>query len=156
MSGGLGGVAERLVRRVVVGIDGRSGSGKSTFADELARTLEPRDNQSSVRGPICSIGPRGAGAVGGVIRRRLLPALPPDRGITDQLLLPFREGAVEVLVSAFDEPSDMPQHRAVAVATSAILIFYGLFVHRSEFLLLRDLSVMLPTLRRGVVAVPRG
>jgi pantothenate kinase-related protein Tda10 len=39
-------VADRVVRcrgeRVVVGVDGRSGSGKSTFADGLARTCEQR------------------------------------------------------------------------------------------------------------------
>jgi uridine kinase len=146
-------VADRVVRcrgeRIVVGIDGRSGSGKSTFADELACTLERR-GRSVVRATTDLFHrPReermrlGASSADGYfLHSHQIEA------ITDQLLLPFRDGAVEVLVSAFDEPSDRPQHRIVAVPTSAILIFDGLFVHRSEFLPLWDLSVMLHADRR--------
>jgi len=68
--------------------------------------------------------------------------------ITDELVVPFCAGAVEVLVGAFDEPSDRPQPRKVAVPTSAILLFDGRFVHRPEFLPLWDLSVMLRADRR--------
>lgn len=146
-------VADRVVRcrgeRVVVGIDGRSGSGKSTFADELARTVELR-GRSVVRSTTDLFHrPREermrlgtSSADGYFLHSHQIEA------ITDQLLLPFRDGVVEVLVGAFDEPSDRPQRRMVTVPTSAVLIFDGLFVHRSEFLPLWDLSVMLRADRR--------
>ena len=63
--------------------------------------------------------------------------------IVNELLVPFRQGAGEVLVAAFDEPTDTPLERAIAVASNAVLVFDGLFLHRDEFAKLWDVSVYL-------------
>ncbi len=130
--------------RVLVGIDGRSGAGKSTFADELARELvrrgsvvirsttdlfhRPRDERMR-RGPTSADG-------------YYVDSHQVDR-IVNELLTPFREGAPEVLTAAFDEPTDSPVERAVDVDGRAVLVFDGLFVHRPEFVDLWDVSVHL-------------
>ncbi len=140
-------VADRVMQchgaRVLVGVDGRAGTGKSTFAAELARTLE-----------------RGRSVVRSTTdlfhrpheERMRLGASSPDAyyrdshqiaAITDELLGPFGDGAAEVLIGAFDEPPDRPQPLKLAVPASAILIFDGLFVLRPEFRLHWDLTVML-------------
>ncbi len=65
-----------------------------------------------------------------------------DRIATD-LLIPFREGADHVLVAAFDEPTDTVCEEIANVATDAVLVFDGLFLHRPEFAAVWDVSVHL-------------
>lgn len=146
-------VADRVIRchgaRVLVAVDGRAGTGKSTFADELARTLE-RGGRSVIRSTTDLFHrPRE--------ERTRLGASSPDgyyrdshqiSTITDELLLPFRAGAAEVLIGAFDEPSDRPWPLKLAVPANAILIFDGLFVLRPEFRQQWDVTVMLYADRR--------
>lgn len=135
--------------RVLIGVDGRSGVGKSTFADELARTLE--GGRRSVIRSTTDLFHRPR------LERMRLGASSPDgyyqdshqlSTITDQLLEPFRSGAAEVLIGAYDEPSDQPRPVSASVAADATLIFDGLFVHRPEFHEYWDLSVMLRADRR--------
>lgn len=146
-------VADRVDRcgadRVAVGIDGRSGSGKSTFADELARMLEGRgrtvvrsttDLFHRPRAERMQLGPTSPD--GYYLHSHQLDA------ITDELLGPFRAGAAEVLVGAFDEPSDRPRALRETLPARATLIFDGLFVHRPELRPFWDLTVMLHADRR--------
>lgn len=135
--------------RVLVGVDGRSGSGKSTFADELASVLDRR-GRAVVRSTTDLFHrPRA--------ERMQLGATSPEGyrlhshqvdSIVADLLEPFRHGAHQVLVGAFDEPTDRPQAVTVEVPQRAILIFDGLFVHRPELLPHWDLTVMLHADRR--------
>jgi uridine kinase len=130
--------------RVIVGIDGRSGAGKSTFADELAGTLRER-GRIVIRSTTDSFHRRRTA--------RLMRGLTSADGyfldshqidrIVNELLVPFRLGAGEVLVAAFDEPTDTPLERVTEVASNAVLVFDGLFLHRDEFAKLWDVSVFL-------------
>jgi uridine kinase len=63
--------------------------------------------------------------------------------IVNELLVPFREGAEQVLIASFDEPTDTPLEIVTDVASNAVLVFDGLFVHRDEFATLWDVSVFL-------------
>ncbi len=63
--------------------------------------------------------------------------------ITNELLVPFGEGADRVLVAAFDEPTDTAHEEIVNVTTNAVLVFDGLFLHRPEFAAAWDVSVYL-------------
>lgn len=119
--------------RSLVAIDGRSGAGKSTFADELARTIAAT-GVSVVRSTIDSFHcPRSE-------RMRLGPASPEGyyreshqlETLTTELLEPFSSGRSHVLVAAFDEPSDTPTREHVEVPESAVLVFDGLFLQRPE------------------------
>ena len=144
----LNAVADRVCalprERVLVGIDGRSGAGKSTFADELARTLRERDvvvirsTTDSFHRPRDARLQCGASSADGYY----LDSHQLDR-VVDDLLIPFRDGAREVLVAAFDEPTDAPRETMMAVESSAVLVFDGLFLHRPEFAAFWDLSVHL-------------
>lgn len=141
-------VADRVeqvaARRVLVGIDGRSGAGKSTFGDELASTLRRR-GRATVRSTTdlfhrprrerMELGPTSP--EGYVQHSHQLDVL------VAELLRPFRDGAADVLTGAFDEPSDEPRPVVTAVPEQAILIFDGLFVHRPELRPHWDLTVML-------------
>ena len=53
--------------------------------------------------------------------------------IVSELLIPFQQGADEVLRSAFDEPTDTTLESVVGVPSNAVLVFDGLFLHRDEF-----------------------
>jgi uridine kinase len=141
-------VADRVCsvdrRRVLVGIDGRSGSGKSTFADELAAQLGQRgravirSTTDSFHRPRAERLARGTTSADGYY----LDSHDLDR-ISNELLIPFREGADQVLVSAFDEPTDTAHEETVHVATDAVLVFDGLFLHRPSFAAVWDVSVYL-------------
>lgn len=144
-----GRVDEHHGDRVLIGVDGRSGSGKSTFGDELAHTLERRGRTVIRSTTDLFHRPRA--------ERMRLGASSPDgyyqdshqvSAIVSELLVPFRSGASEVLVGAFDEPSDQPQFVHGLVPPSAVLIFDGLFVHRPDLLEHWDLTVMLQADRR--------
>ncbi len=135
--------------RVLVGIDGRSGSGKSTFGDELAALLEER-GATVVRSTIDSFHrPRHE-------RMRQGPASPDGyyedshqlAVVASELLAPFQKGADEVLISAFDEPADRADRRVVSVPPEAVLVFDGLFLHRPELVGFWDRSVVLHADRR--------
>jgi uridine kinase len=141
-------VADRVCsvdrRRVLVGIDGRSGSGKSTFADELAARLGARgvvavrSTTDSFHRPRAQRLARGVNSAHGYY----VDSHQLDR-IVDELLMPFRQGAAQVLVAAFDEPTDTPREQVADVAPDAVLVFDGLFLHRPEFAASWDVSVLL-------------
>ena len=130
--------------RVLVGIDGRSGSGKSTLGDELAAHLGERglvvirSTTDSFHRPRERRLARGATSADGYY----LDSHDLDR-IVNELLIPFHQGADYVLVAAFDEPTDTAREHVVDVATDAVLVFDGLFLHRPEFAALWDVSVYL-------------
>jgi uridine kinase len=130
--------------RVLVGIDGRSGSGKSTFSDELAAHLGQRrrdvirSTTDSFHRPREERLARGTTSADGYY----LDSHDLER-ITNDLLTPFREGAGRILVAAFDEPTDTACEEIVDVTTDAVLVFDGLFLHRAEFAAAWDVSVYL-------------
>jgi uridine kinase len=144
----LGFVADRVCsvdrRRVLVGIDGRSASGKSTFADELAAHLGQRGREvirsttDSFHRPRAQRLARGTTSADGYY----LDSHDLDR-IATELLGPFREGAGRVLVAAFDEPTDTACEEIVDVTADAVLVFDGLFLHRPEFAAVWDVSIYL-------------
>ena len=130
--------------RTLVGIDGRSGAGKSTFADELAVRLAARglaavrsttDSFHRSRGERLS---RGATSGDGYY----LDSHQLDV-IVDELLEPFAQGAANVRTAAFDEPSDTPVDTVVAVEPVAVLVFDGLFLQRIELADHWDITVFL-------------
>ena len=63
--------------------------------------------------------------------------------IVSELLIPFQQGADEVLISAFDEPTDTTLEGMIGVPSNAVLVFDGLFVHRDEFADFWDVSIYL-------------
>jgi len=145
----LGDVVERIVGcgpgRLLVGIDGRSGAGKSTFADEVAVRLAGR-NRTVVRSTTDSFHrPRAermrrgpTSAEGYFLDSYQLSA------IVDDLLRPFADGRTRVRTAAFDEPSDRPLDvHADGVPDDAVLVFDGLFLHRAELAAFWDLTVYL-------------
>ena len=130
--------------RLLVGVDGRSGAGKSTFGDELASTLRERgrvvirSTTDSFHRPRNARLNRGATSAEGYF----LDSHQLDR-VVNELLIPFREGAGEVLVAAFDEPTDTPLQDMIDVTQHAILVFDGLFLHRPELATMWDVSIYL-------------
>lgn len=130
---------------VLVGIDGASGTGKSTFADELARMLTDA-GKTTVRASIDSFHrPRahryrlGSDSAEGYYRdSHDLPAL------REHLLEPFVRGSGTFRRAVFDEPSDHPLHEpSEPVPAIAVLIFDGLFLHRAELARFWNLTVFL-------------
>jgi len=141
-----GSILEIERKRLIVGVDGQSGSGKSTFGDELAAVVRG-SGVDVVRSTTDSFHrPRQQ-------RMRLGPT--STEGfyedshqldvIVDELLRPFAEGAERVRVAAFDEPSDMPLSDVVPIAEAkqTVLIFDGLFLQRPELEAWWDHSVYL-------------
>jgi uridine kinase len=145
----LGRVVDRIIGcgpgRVLVGVDGRSGAGKSTFADEIAHRLAVRDRTvirsttDSFHRPRVERMRRGpTSADGYFLDSHQLPV------IVDELLRPFAAHADRVRTSAFDEPSDRPRDVHVdRLPADAVLVFDGLFVHRAELAAFWDLTVYL-------------
>ena len=131
--------------RVLVGIDGQSGSGKSTLGDELAAVIRgsgvrvirsTTDSFHRPRAQRMRLGPTSA--EGFYADSHQLDV------IVDELLRPFSEGAGQVRVAAFDEPSDTPLHEVAEVDPErTVLIFDGLFLQRPEFERWWDCSVAL-------------
>jgi len=138
-------VLDRAVGRCLVGIDGASGTGRSTFADELATVLAD-SGQHVVRASIDSFHrPRAE-------RYRLGDASAEGYyrdshdlvSLWDRLLGPFGSGATSAEVEVFDEPTDRPIHAApIQVPPTATRVFYGLFLHRPELVDAWSLSVFL-------------
>jgi len=130
--------------RVAVGIDGRAGSGKSTFADELAAVLAAR-GRTVVRSTIDSFHrPRV---------ERHDPLLSPGEAyyrrshdldaLRRELLDPFR-GGEPYRVAWFDEPGDRRAESPPCEALSAgVLLFDGLFLQRPELRAYWSYSVFL-------------
>jgi uridine kinase len=145
----LGHVVNRIIGcgpgRVLVGIDGRSGAGKSTFADEIATWLAGRgravvrSTTDSFHRPRAERMQRGStSAEGYFLDSYQLSA------IVDDLLRPFTEHAARVKISAFDEPSNRRlDGHADRVPGDAVLVFDGLFLHRAELAAFWDLTVYL-------------
>ncbi|MDQ6910022.1 MAG: hypothetical protein M3Z84_04440 [Actinomycetota bacterium] len=120
--------------RTLVAIDGRSGAGKSTFANELASRIA-RAGLRTLRSTTDSFHrPRSE-------RMRLGPSSPEGYYleshqldvIVGELLEPFARGESEVLLAAFDEPSDTASRETAVVHEPTALIFDGLFLQRPEF-----------------------
>lgn len=130
--------------RVLVGVDGRSGAGKSTFADELSSILAAqgiatlRSTTDSFHRSQADRMRRGECSGDGYY----LDSHQLSR-IVDELLDPFAQGASSVRIAAFDEPTDEPVLEEAAIVDEAVLIFDGLFLHRSEFREFWDQTVFL-------------
>jgi uridine kinase len=129
--------------QVLVAIDGASGTGKSTFADELARAVPDR---LVIRASIDSFHRRraqryrrGKNSAEGYYRDSH-----DLESLQQQLLRPFAAGTGPMRTAIFDEPSDSPiDEPPVAVAVPGILIVDGLFLQRGELVGYWDLAVYL-------------
>ena len=130
--------------RVVVGVDGRSGSGKSTFADELASRLRDhgstvlRSTTDSFHHPRAVRMRRGPTSAEGYYHDSHQVDV-----IVDQLVRPFAEGRPSVLTAAFDEPTDTALHETADLPDAAVLVFDGLFLHRRSLHGLFHVTVLL-------------
>jgi uridine kinase len=126
-------VREQGAARKLVGVDGRSGAGKSTFADELAGRLASgglatvRSTTDSFHRPRAERLARGATSGDGYYLDSHQLGV-----VVDELLVPFAAGAPEVRTAAFDEPSDAAVTTVEAVGPVAVLVFDGLFLQRPE------------------------
>ena len=114
-------------------MDGRSGAGKSTFADELAVRLASRGRSTlrsttdSFHRPRAERLRRGPTSGDGYY----LDSHQVDV-IVDELLTPFAHGGPRVRTAAFDEPSDARVEVVSDVDPAAVLVFDGLFLQRPE------------------------
>jgi uridine kinase len=135
--------------RVLVGVDGASGTGKSTMADEIAGRLRAagrtvvRSTTDSFHRPRAERYARGpASPEGYYLDSHDLAA------IGELLLEPFARGAPRAKVAQFDEPTDTPAPAFAGVDPHAVLVFDGLFLLRPELRRYWDLSVHLRADRR--------
>lgn len=119
------------VGRSLVAVDGRSGVGKSTFADELSAVIGEAglpvvrasiDSFHRPRAERMRLGPTSA--EGYVHESHQLEVM------IDELFAPFARGEERVLAAAFDEPTDAADRRYAEVPPSAVLIVDGLFLLR--------------------------
>ena len=130
--------------RVLVGVDGRSGAGKSTFADEVSARLAAvgravvRSTTDSFHRPRVDRLRRGPTSGKGYF----LDSHQLDV-IVGELLEPFARGADRVQTAAFDEPSDTPHAAWAEVPEEAVLVFDGLFLLRDELAAHWSLTVFL-------------
>lgn len=130
--------------RTLLAVDGRSGSGKSTFADELTARLVARGDAvvrsttDSFHRPRQERLRRGPTSAEGYYLDSYQLGV-----IVEELLLPFARGAGEVRTAAFDEPSDSPVDEVVPVPAAAVLVFDGLFLQRPELDEYWDMTVFL-------------
>jgi uridine kinase len=138
------GVGAATVTRVAV--DGVDGAGKTTFADELAATLEPSGRQVMRVSADDFLNPRS-------VRYRLGRASPEGFFLDSYDYEALHRLVLEPLASggsrrfkrrAFDLQADEPIEAAEETAASdAILVLDGLFLHRDELYGLWDYSVFL-------------
>lgn len=144
----LGAVVESILgleqQRILIAVDGRSGAGKSTFADELAVQLVAvgrqvvRSTTDSFHRPRSERMRLGTTSADGYFLES--HQLDIIRG---SLLEPFAAGEATVLVAAFDEPSNSAVLERSVVEGPAILVFDGLFLQRPEFEDLWTMSIYL-------------
>jgi uridine kinase len=138
-------IANINLDRPVIGIDGVDGSGKTTFADELAEILA-RNGRSVIRASVDGFhNPRN------VRYRRgkddpegyFLDSYDYDK-LKMYLTTPFRNGEKFVETARFDHKTnlDITSARLEAPAKS-ILLIDGIFLHRDELVALWDQSVFL-------------
>ncbi len=127
-------LAQNPSGRRMLAIDGVDGAGKTTFADALAPVLRDRGVhvvRASVDGfhrPRAERYARGRDSAEGYYRDSFdLEAL------RSRLFEPFRAGADEVAVAAFDHASDAPvEVREAGIPSDAVLVIDGVFLHRPE------------------------
>lgn len=131
--------------RVLIAVDGRSGAGKSTFADELARKVASsgrpvvRSTTDSFHRPREERMRKGRCSPEGYFLDSHQHA-----AIVDELLRPFAAGSRCVRTAAFDVESDTAVDGYVdEVETDALLIFDGLFLQREELASFWNLTVFL-------------
>lgn len=132
-------------RPLLVGVDGIDGSGKSTFADELASLLRVQDNRvdrstiDSFHQPRATRAKRGATSPVGFF----LDSHDLD-GVRSHLLEPVMSGTGDYLVAMFDEPTDQPVHiEPRSVDDIDVLIFDGIFLQREELARFWDYVIFL-------------
>jgi len=142
----------RLHDRMVVGIDGPDGAGKTTLAGRLTEALQVKTLQACVDGfnrPRAQRYRRGELSPDGYYLDSFdYPALRND------CLLSFLGGQSALRTSAFDHRGDIRANITVAVPTRAVLVVDGVFLLRPELRELWTLSVYLrvsaqETLRRA-------
>jgi len=145
-------VLSRLHDRVVVGIDGPDGAGKTTLAGRLTDTLQVKTLRACVDGfnrPRAQRYRRGELSADGYYLDSFdYPAL------RNECLLPFLGGESALRTSACDQDGDVRQNITVAVPSRAVLVVDGVFLLRPELRELWTLSVYLrvsadETLRRA-------
>jgi uridine kinase len=128
----------------MVGVDGVDGSGKSTFADDLAPVIE-RHGPPVIRASVDGFhNPRA-------VRYKRGRADPEGffldsydyQGLQHYLLDPFRHGAARVQTARFDHKTDQKAIVEQQVAPSAVLLFDGIFLHRDELSHQWDFSIFL-------------
>ncbi|NTH49135.1 uridine kinase [Agrobacterium rhizogenes] len=133
-----------LEGRVVVAIDGVDGSGKTTFADELA-LLVMKANRSVVRASVDGFHNPKA------VRYRRGKSDPEGFFLDSYnydslrrfLLDPFRSGAALVDIARYDHATDEEISKPKSVEPSAVLLLDGIFLHRDELQGQWDFSVFL-------------
>lgn len=120
--------------RRIIAIDGVDGAGKTTFADALAPVLRDRGVRvvrASVDGfhrPRAERYARGRDSAEGYYRDSF-----DLEAIRRRLVEPFRSGADEVVVAAFDHSSDQTvDQREAGIPRDAVLVIDGIFLLRPE------------------------
>ncbi|KAK1753445.1 uridine kinase [Echria macrotheca] len=134
--------------RLLVGVDGVDGSGKTTFADELARHIAAADSRPVIRVSLDAFHNISE------IRYRLGRRSPEGFWLDSFNLEQFKEYVLEPLRSDSrsirdrghsldtDEVLDPPR---LFAAPNAIVLIHGLFLHRDELYGYWDYSVFLDT-----------
>jgi uridine kinase len=131
--------------RVIVAVDGVDGSGKTTFADELAVVMEAA-GLSVIRASVDGFHhPREVRYLRGKDSPEgyFLDSYDYDTFKRD-LLLPFRSGARIVQTARFDHRNNREVTSAFAeLDTRSVLVIDGIFLHRDELADCWDLSIFL-------------
>jgi uridine kinase len=131
-------ICARSPRRLRVAVDGRTGAGKSNFADELAAAIRVkgrptlRASLDDFKKPWRDAREKGYDRVTGEGYYRNAPDLDAARGL---LLEPAgADGDGRVVLCAFD-PLTGADHRATVIAapTDAVLVVDGVFAFRPEY-----------------------
>jgi len=130
--------------RPIVAIDGVDGSGKTTFADELAPVLAQKGR------PVVRASVDGFHNTKTIRYRR--GRNDPEGFFLDSynyeslrrfLVDPFRAGADVVNTACYDHAADREISKPKAVEPSTVLLIDGIFLHRDELRNLWDFSVFL-------------
>lgn len=120
--------------RRMLAIDGVDGAGKTIFADALAPVLRDRGayvmraSVDDFHRPRAERYARGRDSAEGYYRDSF-----DIEALRTLLIEPFRSGADEVVVAAFDHVSDAPiERRESGIPSDAVLVVDGVFLHRPE------------------------